>query len=44
MVVRHCDADEDHDPASDYEDALECSVCGAFGKHPRLPLAVGTEN
>jgi hypothetical protein len=33
MLCRHCDADEEHDPASDYEEALECSVCGAFGTH-----------
>ncbi|KAA8911027.1 hypothetical protein FN846DRAFT_937042 [Sphaerosporella brunnea] len=26
----HCQLDEDHDPASDFEDALECSVCAAF--------------
>lgn len=26
----HCNYDEDHDPASDYEDPLECLVCLAF--------------
>lgn len=41
MVPRHCDADEEHDPASDFEEALECSVCGAFGRFPRRRLAVG---
>lgn len=30
-ACRHCDADEDHDPASEYEDPLECAVCGVFG-------------
>ena len=28
----HCQNDEDHDPASDYEDPLECAVCLAFCK------------
>ena len=35
MAGRHCDADEEHDPASDFEEALECLVCGAFGRFPR---------
>ncbi|TGZ84866.1 hypothetical protein EX30DRAFT_337325 [Ascodesmis nigricans] len=26
----HCDQDEEHDPATDYEEPLECIVCGAF--------------
>ena len=28
----HCQNDEDHDPAPDYEDLLECAVCPAFCK------------
>lgn len=28
---RHCDLDEDNDPSSDYEDPLECIICGSFG-------------
>lgn len=27
---RHCGEDEDHDPAPDWEEPLECSICRAF--------------
>lgn len=30
MLGRHCDQDEENDPAPEYEDPLECTVCGAF--------------
>jgi histone acetyltransferase SAS3 len=33
---RFCNQDEDNDPAEEYEEPIECALCGQFGMQSQL--------